>query len=302
MIAERKAHPAKSKAIRVVELFEGAEMRSSVFKLSILMLLAFSLAVLCRAQQTTEAGQRVFPIVRGNSHDGLPRKLIARGTVSRIAYAPPRSCGALIFVATIEIKLDAQVKGYKHPFLYLVVPCLYQPAGAQEGLLNQGIEITATKQDETARPCFFDIKTSAIDSGGLPFYCAKREELLRAAMREPVSSLTEPVEFAGALEKGVTYRALVTRDEAEQWRLVLPLKLPYHHAGRVEWLNLRDFPALNTRPSGALLKRIVFKVTERTIVKVSGQYRWNTTYDCHIIAIEEAASLTLRSMRARWLD
>jgi hypothetical protein len=260
-------------------------MKSSVFKLSVLMLLAFFPAGRCRAQQATRGEEKLFPITRGSRSDGLPRKLAVRGIIRRIDYAQPRSCGELIFPATVEIELDGRLSGYRHPFLYLVVPCLYQPEGAQE-FLNQHVLINATKPDETAQPCFFDIKTSGIDSGGLPFYCAKREEFLEALMREPVSPMTEPIEFAGTLEKGRTYRASVTPDGAAEWRLVLPLKLPFHHAGRVEWLNLKDFPALDKGASNALLKQIVFKVVERTIVKVAGQNRWNTTFDCRIVRIE----------------
>jgi hypothetical protein len=260
-------------------------MRRSIFQLSILTLLAFSQASLCAAQQTTAAGKKSFPIVRGRKGDGLPRRLMARGTVSRVDYAPPRSCGELIFAATVEIKLDEKPDGYEHPFLYLVVPCLYQPAGAQ-GFLNRHVEVAASKPDETARPCFFDIKQSAIDSKGLPFYCAKREELLRGLMSEPLSSQAEPVEFAGTLEKGTTYRAEVRREEAKEWRLSVPLKLPFHHAGRVEWLNLKEFPELAKGPSGAPRKRIVFKVVGRTIFKVAGVRRWNNVFDCLIVSIE----------------
>jgi hypothetical protein len=261
-------------------------MRRRVFKLSNWTLLALSLACVCAAQQVRPDEQQAFPILRGSSHDGLPRKLLARGVISRVQYAQPRSCGELIFPATVEIKLDEKPDGYEHPFLYLVVPCLYQPEGAR-AFINRHVEVAATKPDETAQPCFFDIKQSAIDSGGLPFYCARREDFLRALMRGPSSTSTEPVEFAGTLEKGVRYRAEVVRgDETEEWRLSIRLKLPFHHAGRVEWLNLKEFPELAGGPSVAPRKRIIFEVVERTIIKVAGQRRWNSVYDCRIIRVE----------------
>lgn len=260
-------------------------MRKRVFNLSVLTLFVFYLtAIRCPAQQTMQTASQVFPILDGRKLDGLPRKLTARGTISRVDYAPPH-CGELIFPTTLEIKLDAELSDYKYPFLYLVVPCLYRVEGA-EGLLNKRVEIIATKQEADARRCFFDIKTSKIDSGGLPFYCARREELLQAVAHEPASSVREALEFTGTLEKGTTYRALVKRDRTNEWHTVSRLKLPYHHAGRIEWLNLKDFPELNKPSRGPLLKHFVFKVTEEEVYKVSGQRRWNTTYYCRIVAVE----------------
>lgn len=262
-------------------------MRKSLFNLSILALLALSMTSVSSAQPSKPADAQLFPITHGSRNDGLPQKLTARGTISRVDYAPPH-CGELIFPATLEIKLDGKPSGYNHPFLYLVVPCLYQPEGAEK-FLNQQIEITATKQDANRQPCFFDIRKSKIDSRGVPFYCADREELLKAVEREPVSALKEPFEFAGALEEGVMYRALVIFNQAQEWRTVSPLKLPFHHAGRVEWLNLRDFPELTKRQPDSRLKQFIFKVVGKKTVKVSGQYRWNTTYDCRIIKVEKGS-------------
>lgn len=259
-------------------------MRRNVFQLSLPWLLAPALAGLCAAQQATKAERQVFPIVYGHKGDGLPRSFTARGTISRVDYAPPH-CGELIFPATLKVRLDGKVDGYRHPFLYLVVPCLYQPDGAEK-FLNQRIEITVAKLDEKVRPCFFDIKRSAIDSGGVPFYCAKREELLRALLPDRLSSPTVPIEFAGTLEKGITYRALVVRERAHDWRTLLPLKIPFHHAARIEWLNLKDYPALDKSEPGSRAKQLVFTVVRRETIKVAGQYRWNTTYYCRIVAVE----------------
>jgi hypothetical protein len=260
-------------------------MRRRVFKFSLLMLLAFSLACVCPAQQAMRTRPQSFPITHGTRTDGLPQRLTARGKVTRVHYAPP-ACGELIFPATLEIKLDGKLRGYQHPFLYLVVPCLYQAEGADK-FLNQHVLINAVKQTARRRPCFYDIGESKLDSRGVPFYCADREELLRAVMPEPVAAPQEPLEFAGTLEAGHTYRALSIFDQAQEWRPVAPLKLPFHHAGRIEWLNLTDFPELTETPPGSRLKNIVFRVVEKKIAKVSGQYRWNTTYTCRIIRVEQ---------------
>jgi hypothetical protein len=259
-------------------------MRRRVFNVSLLMLLALSLVRLCPAQQAMQAKERLYPITHGSKADGLPQRLTVRGTVTRVHYAPP-ACGELIFPATLEVKLDGKLRGYNHPFLYLVVPCLYQAEGADK-LLNQRLEINVAKQVAKRRPCFYDTGESRLDSGGVPFYCASREELLKAVMPEPVSTPTEALEFEGRLTEGTTYRALSVFDETEQWRPVASLKLPFHHAGRIEWLNLEDFAELTETPAGSRLKKIVFKVMEKKIAKVYGQYRWNTTYYCRIIAVE----------------
>lgn len=259
-------------------------MRKSLFNISILALLAFSMASLCQAQQATQANTQLFQITYGSETDGLPLRLRASGIITQVDYAPSR-CGELIFPATLEIKLDGKVSGYSHPFLYLIVPCLYRPEGAEK-FLNQRVDVIAAKQDENRRPCFFDTGKTSIDSRGVPFYCADRKEILKAVAGHPVSSRKEPLEFAGTLEKGITYRALVVFDETQQWRLVASLKMPRHHAARVEWLNLNEFPELSKPSSGSLLKRIVLKVEAKETIKVAGQYRWNDTYYCRIITLE----------------
>jgi len=256
-------------------------MRKSFSNLSASMLLAFLIIAPCLAQRATQPDPQSFPIVYGSQTDGLPEKLTARGTISQVNYALPR-CGELIFAATFEIKLDGKLSGYDHPFLYLVVPCLYQPEGAEK-FLGQHVEIAATKQNEKRQPCFFDIESNRINSRGVPFYCAEREDLLKAISN---SSSSSPVEFEGWLKEGSTYRALVARDRDEEWRAVVPLRIPFHHAARIEWANLPEFPQLDKAKNDDCQRRIIFKVVARETVKVSGRYRWNTTYQCRIIAVE----------------
>ena len=261
-------------------------MRQSVFQLSILMLFAVVVTGLCLAQPAAQSDRQSFPIRYGNKTDGLPRQLKVRGVISRVDYAPPHFCGELVFPTTLEVRLDRKASGYEHPFVYLVVPCLYQPEGAL-GFLNQHIEINATKQYARGRPCFYDREENEINSGGLPFYCVEREELLKSVTGRLAAPLKEPVEFEGTLEKGTTYRALVTCDQAQEWRIVLPLRIPYHHAARVEWLNLREFPQLDKTKDARCQRRIVFQVVTQEIVKVAGQSRWNVTYGCRIVAVEK---------------
>ena len=255
-------------------------MKNKVFKTSILILLAFAISAPCLAQQARQTDPPMFPILSGSQTDGLPQKLRARGTVTQVNYSPPH-CGELIFAATFEIKLDGKLSGYDHPYLYLVVPCLYQPEGT-ERFLNRHVEIMVTKQEEKRQPCFFDVESNKINSNGLPFYCAEREELLKAVAN--TSNSSSPVVFEGWLKEGNTYRALVAYDLDQEWRTVVALRLPFHHAARIEWLNLKDFPRLNKPESGAYQKQFVFEVLEQKTVKVEGQNRWHTTYYCRIIA------------------
>lgn len=257
-------------------------MRKSFFNLSLLMLLAFSLTATCLAQEATKPDAQPFQIISGDKTDGLPQHLIVRGKITKVNYAPPR-CGELIFAATFQIKLEGKLRGYDHPFLYVVVPCLYQPEGAEK-FLNRHVRIAVEKQYEKRRPCFYDIESNGIDSGGLPFYCAERAELLKAVARKSTSS--SPVEFEGILEWGTTYRALVTCKPDGHWRTFRLVRVPYHHASFIEWTNLPDFTQLDNTKQADCQRWVVFKVVARDIVKVAGQNRWNVTYQCRIIAVE----------------
>jgi hypothetical protein len=177
------------------------------------------------------------------------------------------------------------LSGYEHPYVYLVSPCLYRPKGG-DTLLNRRVDLTVTKQNENRRPCFFDLGRTRVDSRGLPFYCAAREDLLKAVETRPGATQVVPVEFNGELEKGSTYRARVKCDETGEWRTVVRLKMPYHHATRIDWLNLKEFAELRSAKNPECERRIVFEVVTKKIVKVFGQYRWNTTYECRILSVE----------------
>lgn len=260
-------------------------MRKSIFNLSTFALFALSLINPCAGQSALPSERQSFPVTYGNSNDGFPQKLKARGTITRVSYAPPR-CGELIFAATFEVKLDGKLSGYDAPFVYLVVPCLYKPEGP-ERFLNRRVEINATKQDGKRRPCFFDIETNSVNSKGLPFYCAEREELLKTMTRNTSSAEPGPIEFDGTLEEGITYRALVVCDREQELRTIIPLRIPFHHAARIEWLNLREFPQLRKAKNARCQQQILFKVDSKEIIKVAGQKRWNTTYRCLVLALEK---------------
>jgi hypothetical protein len=94
----------------------------------------------------------------------------------------------------------------------------------------------------------------------------------------------EATEFNGGLKEGSTYRAAVVRGQDGEWRTVISLKMPLHHAARIEWLNLKNYPELFQPEPDAHRKRVVFTVIRRETYKVAGQSRWNTVYYCRINA------------------
>jgi hypothetical protein len=101
-----------------------------------------------------------------------------------------------------------------------------------------------------------------------------------------VKAQSQPVEFAGEIQKGPTYRARISYDKDDGWRTVVKLRVPYHHAARIEWVNLGEYPVLDNPGENQQRQRILFDLVSREVVKVSGQDRWNTTYRCRIIAVE----------------
>jgi hypothetical protein len=252
-----------------------------MFRVSSAFLIALLMSMSSFGLPTRHSGPQLLPIALGEKGDGLPKKLTVLGKIARVDYAPP-ACGELIFAATVEVKLDVKVIGYDDAFVYLVVPCLYRPKGA-DTFLNRRVELTATKQDDNRQPCFYDRGGTSIDSRGLPYYCAERGDLLKAVGAPPAS---DAIEFEGTLEKGNSYRALITCDRAGEWHTAVRPKAPYHHATRVEWLNLVEFPQLTIPKNSECQRRILFEVASKRTVKVSGQNRWNTTYECRILSVD----------------
>jgi hypothetical protein len=103
-------------------------------------------------------------------------------------------------------------------------------------------------------------------------------------VREFETAPTHPaheIEYKGWLAEGRTYRATVRYDSSGELEFLIPVRKLEHHAVRVEWTNLGEYPDLK-QAANRSHKRIVFQVVSQNIVKVSGQYRWNTTYHCRI--------------------
>ena len=91
------------------------------------------------------------------------------------------------------------------------------------------------------------------------------------------------VPFEGNLQVGVTYRAMVRRNR-DGMSTVIRLHFPEHQAIRVEWINLRDFPALRRLRENEE-RLIVFSMISDRVRRMTAR-RWNRTVKCRVIRIE----------------
>lgn len=106
------------------------------------------------------------------------------------------------------------------------------------------------------------------------------------------TALSEAKEYDGELNVGETYRADVEYRENE-WRLVKALKLPMHHAYRVEWLisdGSARFPAAAAaaaRTGDDCRRSFEFKILSREITAVVPNKRWNTVFKAAVVSSEK---------------
>jgi hypothetical protein len=110
-----------------------------------------------------------------------------------------------------------------------------------------------------------------------------------ASRMEPEESVVRPPDpevfpFEGDLQQGLVYSAtLEYRNDGQGWRPIEPgLRIPLHHAVRLEWLNLRDFPELSAKQRAR--REVVFLVSARTVSN-AGPNRWNTTIQCKVLKV-----------------
>ena len=97
---------------------------------------------------------------------------------------------------------------------------------------------------------------------------------------EDVSHVVVPYE--GTLQAGITYQATVRGDRDAGLSLAPTLRIAFHHAVRIEWTNLDDFPALQQLHKNSREQQIVFSVLADDIKQVT-ETRWNRTIKCKII-------------------
>jgi len=86
--------------------------------------------------------------------------------------------------------------------------------------------------------------------------------------------------FEGELKDGWTYITGLDYIKEKGLQLGVTLKMPLHHAARVEWTNEDKFPLL--RKSG--VRFITFRVVSKETLHIE-KNRWNDTYICEIIEV-----------------
>ncbi len=111
-------------------------------------------------------------------------------------------------------------------------------------------------------------------------YFRYRFEILRL---EDVAHLVTP--YQGTLDGGKTYRAAVRGDKESGLLLVPPLRLEFHYAVRIEWMNLSEFPELERLHETSSERTIVFSVISDQRKQIDVQ-RWTRALECKIIRIE----------------
>jgi hypothetical protein len=150
--------------------------------------------------------------------------------------------------------------------------------------------------EETARRNMDVQKLHAVEYGGRARVTVtgilrnkSRKDFLWYRYRFEIISLEEiahiVVPYEGVLQGGITYRAAVRGDERAGLSLAPPVRMPEHYAVRVEWANLKEFPALKALRAGDGEKLIVFSVIFDEIKQMEVR-RWNRTIRCKLIRIE----------------
>ena len=91
------------------------------------------------------------------------------------------------------------------------------------------------------------------------------------------------VNYAGALQTGVTYRATARGDKLFGLSLVPAPHILEHQAVLLEWANLNDFASLKRHDSRR--RQIVFTVVADEPRRMTDR-RWNRTVDCWILLVD----------------
>jgi len=100
---------------------------------------------------------------------------------------------------------------------------------------------------------------------------------------EDVQHVITPYE--GTVEAGRTYRAVVRGDKELELVLSPRVRLEFHYAYRIEWINLSEFPELKRLHETSGERTIVFSVisSERKQINERG---WNRSLQMKIVRVE----------------
>lgn len=106
-----------------------------------------------------------------------------------------------------------------------------------------------------------------------------RVEILEERKPIVLNSAGEVERFEGSLEIGKTYTAAFVFDERIGWRLATPIKIPFHHAVSVLWIDKKGIlPSLMKENR----YQIEFTVLGKNVRQAGNTRRWNTTYKCRL--------------------
>ncbi|MEO6391103.1 MAG: hypothetical protein ABIP75_04570 [Pyrinomonadaceae bacterium] len=87
--------------------------------------------------------------------------------------------------------------------------------------------------------------------------------------------------YRGELEPGWSYSDSFDQASENRFDLSSRLKAPFHHAARIEWTNLDQFPKLKISGRKYIVFRVVSKQTQPR-----GTNRWNDEYQCEILLVK----------------
>ena len=112
-----------------------------------------------------------------------------------------------------------------------------------------------------------------------------------ASRMEPEESVVNPPDpdvfsFEGELLPGLVYQTkLKFRDDGVGWWPTEPsLRIPLHHALRLEWVNVSEFPQLSVAKN-PMPHEVIFLVVDRKVIAM-GPNRWNTTIQCKALKVK----------------
>jgi len=98
---------------------------------------------------------------------------------------------------------------------------------------------------------------------------------------ETVSPVVLP--YVGILRDGVTYSGAVRPDSLRGLVLVTPVRMKPGIATRVEWVNLKNFPAL-TSGDRTIESQIIFTVVSDQTTQMT-EHRWNRTLELRVVSV-----------------
>lgn len=92
------------------------------------------------------------------------------------------------------------------------------------------------------------------------------------------------VSYDGALQAGLTYRAMVKHNSNFGLSFSSPLRVPMHQAINLEWINLESYPVLQ-RLRKTHQRQIIFRVNKDVVYQMEPR-RWNRTLQLEILLVE----------------